>query len=76
MEYAYEVGEIIEAKCPFSGQWRRGRVAALRPYRGRPGYDVFWEKPPYSDAERKANDLPMASSGGWQYEQTMRKPPA
>lgn len=71
--YNYHVGETVEARDPASGLWRHGLVRALRPYRGKPGYDVTWIASPYSEAERKANDLPMPSSGGWQYEACMRK---
>ncbi len=71
--YNYQVGEIVEARDPSSGQWRLGTVVALRPYRGRPGYDVYWIKPHYSPEERKAKDLPMPSCGGWQYEACIRK---
>lgn len=73
LQYTYQVGETIEARDPVSGAWRRGIVAALRPYRGKPGYDVSWTAPVCSEKERKANDLQMPSSGGWQYEAVMRK---
>jgi len=48
--YAYAIGEAVEARDPASGKWRKGRVVALRPYRGKPGYDVYWGQS--SEADR------------------------
>ena len=71
ISYTYSVGETVEIWD--RGPWRRALITKLAPYRGKPGYYMQWETKPYSDGERRRSDLPMPSSGGWTYENIMRK---
>ena len=71
IHHNYAVGERIECRDPASGAWRPAWVVDLKPYRGRPGYEILWD-------DLKGIKLEpwqaRPSSGGWTYEACMRRP--
>lgn len=66
VEFAYAIGQRIQAREVNSNNWCDAVVISHNAYRGKPGYYIQWDPRPYQS---------HISSGGWTYEACMRPRP-